>query len=61
MAAMVLKRLPLLHNSADYVFIFFEIIELILVTLKFEYRLSWSCGVRWAKGAKGAYKASQTT
>ena len=33
------KRLPVLHHSADYSFIFFSITEPILVTLKIEYRL----------------------
>ena len=31
------KRLPVLHRSADYIFISFGIIELILVTLKIDY------------------------
>ena len=32
----VFKRLPVLHYRADYIFISFEIIELIVVTLKIE-------------------------
>ena len=34
------KRLPVLHHSADYIFISFGIIEPILVALKFKHRLS---------------------
>ena len=43
---------PVLHHSTDFIFISFEIIEPILVSLKIEYRLSQY---------KGAYAASQTT
>ena len=34
-----------LHHSADYIVISFGIIELILVTLKLEYLISWCCRV----------------
>ena len=36
----VVKRLPVLHHSAYYIFIFFRTIEFILVTLKIECCLS---------------------
>ena len=35
------KRLPLLHHSADYIFISFGNTESILLTLKIEYRFIW--------------------
>ena len=41
-AAGDLKMFPVLHHSADYISISFGIIQSILVTLKIEYRLSWS-------------------
>ena len=36
----VVKRLFVVHQSADYIFIFFGITEHILVALEIEYRLS---------------------
>ena len=35
------KRLPILHYSADYIFISFGNIKPILITLKIEYLLNW--------------------
>ena len=48
------KRLPVLHHNAVYIFIFisFGIIEPMLVTLKIEYSL-WRCWVRGFGGAGG--------
>ena len=46
------KSLPVHHHSAGYIFIFFWIIQPILVILKIEYRLSRRLV---------AYAASQTT
>ena len=45
------KRLPVLHHSANYISIAFGIIEPILFTLKIEYCLSrcWA----WGGGARG--------
>ena len=37
---MAVKRLPLFHHSADCMFIYFEVSEPILVTLKIEIRLN---------------------
>ena len=36
----VVKSLPLLHHSADYILVSFGIIEHILVALKMKYRLN---------------------
>ena len=52
------KCLPVLHHSADL--ISFGIIELILVTLKIEYRLS-RCWGRGGVGGGRAYTAWQIT
>ena len=38
--AAAVKHLPVLHHSADYIFISFGIIDPVLVSLKVEYRLS---------------------
>ena len=46
------KRLPVLHHSADYISISFGIIEPTLATLKNEYLRGW----RWE-----SYAASQAT
>ena len=45
------KRLHVLHNYADYIFISVEINEPILVTLNSEYHLSRGC---WWGGGWGA-------
>ena len=59
------KRLPVLHYSADYTFIYFGIIEPILVTLKIENHLGrcyvYVCEVRGRGGGGsrgGEYEAS---
>ena len=44
-----IKRLPVLHHSANYIFILFGIIEPILVILKIEYGAGWG-GIWWWGG-----------
>ena len=53
------KHRPVLHHSADYIFITFRTIEPNRVILKFEYHLSLCWSWTWEKG--GAYAASRTT